>query len=102
MTATGFRTGPFLDDMRPKIARARALGPRVFSHDAVGMVGLYTGPDRHIVDVLGLCDPLLARLPATRPWRIGHYNRDAPAGYLESLAEDRNLIEDPALRSHIR
>ncbi len=64
------------------------------------MFGFYAGPDKHIVDINTLADPLLARLPipADRAFRIGHYERDVPAGYLESLAAGANLICDPGIR----
>lgn len=45
------------------------------------------GPEVHYLDVMGICDPLLARLPAyeTEEWRIGHFQRVLPAGYNECL-----------------
>jgi arabinofuranosyltransferase len=62
---------------------------------AVGKTGLQAGLDRIIVDENALCDPLLARLPAERPWRIGHFRRAVPRGYLESLRAGRNLVANP-------
>lgn len=59
---------------------------------AVGKTGLQAGLDHIVVDENALCDPLLARLPAERPWRIGHFRRAIPRGYLESLREGRNLV----------
>jgi arabinofuranosyltransferase len=95
-----FRTVPQdQETLAPRIARAKAMNPRAFPHGAVGMVGYYTGPDRQIVDTFALCDPLLARLPAKVPWRIGHFERELPEGYLESVAGDRNVIRDPAIAS---
>ena len=55
--------------------------------DHIGMIGFYAGPAPHIVDVLALSDPLLARLPARPGWRIGHFYRDVPAGYEDSLRQ---------------
>jgi arabinofuranosyltransferase len=51
------------------------------------------------VDILGLADPLLARLPPVSDpkWRIGHLSRSLPAGYLESLQSGENRIEDKKL-----
>ena len=76
---------------------AGAGGPVVSGN--VGLLGFYAGPDQYIVDVCGLADPLLARLPATRTedWRIGHFDRDLPVGYLESIASGENQIQDPQL-----
>jgi arabinofuranosyltransferase len=62
---------------------------------AVGKTGLQAGLDHIVVDENALCDPLLARLPAERPWRIGHFRRAIPQGYLESLREGRNLVVNP-------
>ena len=66
---------------------------------AIGMQGYEAGPKTHIIDQLALSDPLLARLPAERRpnWRVGHYFRKIPEGYLETLRSgqdhfvDRNL-----------
>ena len=86
-------------ELAQKIARAKATHPRVFTHDTVGLAGYLTGPDRHIIDVLALTDPLLARLPAKVPWRVGHYERELPVGYLETVDSGRNQIEDARIAS---
>ncbi|MXZ71436.1 MAG: hypothetical protein F4Z04_08015 [Acidobacteria bacterium] len=57
----------------------------VHEHGAIGMRGYVAGPDKIIVDVFALSDPLLARLPARPGSRIGHFTRPRPAGYLERL-----------------
>lgn len=69
--------------------------------DNVGFFGFYAGPTIHIIDQLALTEPLLARLPATfsASWRVGHYSRTVPTGYVETtkdltgkcLMEDKNL-----------
>ncbi len=66
---------------------------------AVGATGMQAGLDRIVVDENALCDPLLARLPAERPWRIGHFRRAIPAGYLDSLRQGRNRIENRYVRA---
>ena len=77
---------------------ARESGARVVYQKGVGLFALEAGPGVHVVDGHGLADPLLARLPiATGRWRIGHFVRSAPAGYLETLASGENRIEDPDL-----
>jgi arabinofuranosyltransferase len=65
----------------------------------IGMFGFYAGPRKHIVDVFGLADPLLSRLPIPDPygWRIGHFQRQVPTGYEETLISGRNQIGNPAL-----
>lgn len=78
--------------------RVREAGGRVVYQKGVGMFAMAAGPEVHVVDGHGLADPLLARLPiATGRWRIGHFVRAAPVGYLETLASGQNLIEDPDL-----
>jgi len=37
---------------------------------------------------------LLARQPAIRPWRIGHFERRMPDGYLESIRSGNNQVAD--------
>jgi arabinofuranosyltransferase len=74
-----------------------ATGPRVVASRSVGLVGYYAGPTIHVVDVYALCDPLLSRLPSTDAWRIGHFERRLPDGYLETLSTGRNVIRDPGL-----
>jgi arabinofuranosyltransferase len=75
---------------------ARAAGGVIVSGQ-VGYFGYYAGPGVHVVDEFGLGDPLLARLPAKPGWRIGHYLRDVPEGYVESIEKNRNMIRDPAI-----
>jgi arabinofuranosyltransferase len=82
-----------------KIRAVKAENPRAFPHNTVGLAGYLTGPDRQILDVFGLGDPLLARLPAKRPWRIGHYTRELPEGYYETVITGRNQIADPRIAS---
>jgi arabinofuranosyltransferase len=72
-------------------ARARALAresgrPVVLVRGAVGMLGFAAGPDVIVIDDFGLGDPLLARLAVEDPrrWRIGHFRRALPEGYLHA------------------
>jgi arabinofuranosyltransferase len=77
-------------------ARERGLKIAI-NKDTIGMFGYYVGPDMHIVDLFALTDPLLARLPMKPDpkWRIGHFEREVPEGYLKSLKTGRNEILDP-------
>ena len=85
---------------------------KVFVRGAVGFLGFHLGPGAYVLDYHAICDPLLARLPATVPdpilarliprlaangWRVGHYYRRPPAGYALTLATGRNSIVDPDL-----
>jgi arabinofuranosyltransferase len=65
----------------------------------VGYQSLEAGPLVHFIDQCGLADPLLARLTPDyrRKWRIGHFIRSQPKGYLESIVYRRNLVEDPEM-----
>ncbi|MEN0063264.1 MAG: hypothetical protein AAGA48_14010 [Myxococcota bacterium] len=62
----------------------REKGPGVVNKAVIGMFGYYAGPEVHIVDRMALADPVLARLPIDeqRVWRIGHFERRVPDGYL--------------------
>jgi arabinofuranosyltransferase len=77
----------------------KAEEPAVEAHLSVGLRGFVAGPRLHIVDLYGLGDPLLARLPAMRDprWRIGHFRRHVPPGYLSTLQTGVNAFEDEEL-----
>ncbi len=74
-------------------------GRRVIAQDAVGYIGYFAGPEIHIVDELGLADAFLSRLPTSDlyEWRIGHFRRDIPDGYMDSIRTGENHIVDPDL-----
>ena len=63
-----------------------------------GFLGFYAGPGLHIISPLALSDPFLARLsPQLEHWRIGHFWRNVPQGYLETIKQDQNRIENKKL-----
>ncbi len=80
----------------------RAEGPAVVEHGNVGFLGYYAGPAVHIIDRNGLTDPLLARLPVRDPadWRIGHFRRDVPAGYADTVRSGQNVIQNADLAAY--
>jgi arabinofuranosyltransferase len=88
--------------------RFRAMADRVHvgGHmEAVGYFAFAAGPDKTIVDVLALAEPLLARLPACnagtpRTWASGHFYRLPPDGFVESLKQPGAEIADPSLREY--
>jgi arabinofuranosyltransferase len=84
----------------PATIEARRAGRRSVELTQVGLRGFFAGPDMHVIDPLGLGDPLLARLPAAPGWRVGHYLRNVPAGYDESVERGVNVIQDPALAAY--
>ncbi len=61
----------------------------------VGMFGYYSGTEKIIIDPLALTDPLLARLPVTGKWRVGHFVRNVPDGYIDSLINGNESIVNP-------
>jgi arabinofuranosyltransferase len=66
---------------------------------ATGLAGFHAGPRIHVIDVFAVVDPLLARLPIPDPtdWRIGHFERNFPDGYWETLKTGENRIADPVI-----
>ena len=74
---------------------ARVAQP-IMATKHIGFFGYWTGVNKPIVDTLALADPLLARRPVTdkEPWRPGHFVRDIPAGYIESILTGENRITD--------
>ena len=80
---------------------AKAAGPAVvrLTDRGCGMYGYFAGPSIHVVDEWALGDSLLARLPAARNlhWRIGHFTRAIPDGYLETLRSGSNRLRDAEL-----
>jgi arabinofuranosyltransferase len=76
--------------------RAKINAKRVELSGNVGYLGFAAGPSVHIVDKHALTDPLLARLPARADpfWRIGHYEREVPKGYLATLESGKCKLDD--------
>ena len=86
----------FRNETAPIRVGAAAIAPL-----GVGFFGYAAGPDKYIVDVLGLTDPLLAHIAACNAGSIAEWTpdffRDIPDGYLASLQLSVNLIQDPDL-----
>ena len=80
--------------------RAMADRPenRVREASNVGLFGYFAGPGVYVIDRNALTDPFLARLPPKPGWRVGHYEREIPAGYADSRRAGQNLLTDPDLR----
>jgi arabinofuranosyltransferase len=101
-----FNTQPHHEGvLRGQAARKEAeeAGDRkVIYAGSLGFQGYYAGPMVHIIDHFGLGDPLLARLPSVRypTWRMGHFERTVPQGYISSCYTTRNLIENPQLNEY--
>lgn len=68
---------------------------------SIGIYGYQAGGRYHVVDSWALGDALLARLPVkSGPWRIGHFRRSLPAGYIETLETGVNRIVNPQLAAY--
>jgi arabinofuranosyltransferase len=82
----------------------RRSGKSIRVETSIGMRGFFAGPNVWIVDQYALADPLLARLPVEdlQDWRIGHFSRTIPPGYLETLRSGENLIANPDLAEYFR
>ena len=65
----------------------------------IGMFGFSVGPAVHVIDIVALGDPLLARLKPLEQdqWRPGHFYHGLPVGYQETLATGQNVIENPGI-----
>jgi arabinofuranosyltransferase len=94
--------GTFRDQPWPRARRTPGKMQVFETCGLMGTSGLELGPYAYLLDVCGLADPLLARLPAVfnPEWRTGHYRRMIPAGYRESVEGSTNLVQDPALHEY--
>jgi len=81
-----------------KIAREENL--EFVSLYSIGFFGFYAGPNCFILDKLALTDPFLSRLPTTNNWRIGHFFRELPDGYEETLKTGHNQIKNTNLAKY--
>lgn len=86
--------------------RFREGNTSVVEFPTIGFAGFAAGPSIHIVDHYALSEPLLARLPIMKSdlspagWRIGHFTRELPCGYLETLKTNQNQICDRDLAEY--
>jgi arabinofuranosyltransferase len=101
------QTGLTAPTRRPELTEERDASARLEPDNVtqvvpmlqVGMQAYFAGPSVHALDQLALADPLLARLPALYDphWRVGHYTRRLPEGYIASLRSGVNHLQDQAL-----
>ena len=75
---------------------------KVMATEGIGMFGYYAGPRVHIVDHFALTDAFLARLlPIQDPkWRVGHFKRAVPEGYMASLRTGENVLNEPGIAEY--
>ena len=94
----------------PSVAEGKSIraiagvmkGKKVVPLGAMGFMGFYAGQEVHVIDYFALGDALLARIPPNPDpfWRIGHFFRELPAGYLETLRNGQNQLRDPGLAEY--
>ena len=85
----------------------------VITRSTIGLYGYSAGSKVYIIDPMALADPLLSKLPSTaywlihkykfnriKKWRIGHFARKIPAGYLETIKTGKDQLEDKDLRNY--
>jgi arabinofuranosyltransferase len=70
---------------------------KIVARRTVGLFGFHAGIDKIIIDRLALSDPLLARMPITGRWRIGHFQRELPDGYIKSIMHGNETITNPEI-----
>ena len=107
-----FRTSGLLTDNRSQVFPGSKYAGRpwisvsetqsVEIAGALGDHGYVKGPDVHVIDLFALSDPLMSRLPTLdlEVWRIGHFRRDIPEGYLETLETGQNQIANANLAQY--
>ena len=80
----------------------RREGPGLAWGDVIPIYGWQHGPHMHLIDDLGLADPLLARLPsdARNISIVGHYKRSLPQGYVEMIRPGKSNAMDPDLQQY--
>ncbi len=93
----GFRDVAAAHPWPARVLRARDAGQRVLAFKWVGFAGYFAGPGMDLVDEYGLTDALIARLPADPDWAPGHFHRQVPEGYIETLADGRDHFKDEAI-----
>ncbi len=78
---------------------ARWSGRKFVGCSHLGFSGYFAGPSVYVFDPGALADALLSRLPAAKAsnWKVGHFERPLPEGYLETLQSGENQIADQGL-----
>lgn len=86
-----------IESIRVRRNAATEVEPAQRVHDTtnVGLAGYYGGPGVHWIDLLGITDPFLARLPGKG--FPGHYVRLLPQGYKEYIEETAASLPNPLL-----
>jgi arabinofuranosyltransferase len=85
----------------PNLAALRRGNYKAISWGTIGYGPYAAGPGIYFVDYFALSDPLLSKFPVkVSMWQIGHFRREIPEGYMESVVTGHNLIKDPAIAAY--
>jgi arabinofuranosyltransferase len=83
------------------VGRLFKNSPGIQRIGADGMIGLGAGPGNYLIDVFAITDPLLARLPmAGTFFRIGHFRRNIPDGYIATIKTGEDQFLDQNLGAY--
>ena len=74
----------------------------IIIRNSIGLFGYYSGIEKIIIDTYALSDPLLARIPVSGPWRIGHFKRKIPDGYIDSIISGNEVINNPQINEYYK
>jgi hypothetical protein len=70
----------------------------------LGNNSFFDGPYYYYIDTCALANIFLGQLPVRdeikKIWRIGHFEREVPEGYEETIISGINKIKDPDLRQY--
>ncbi len=72
----------------------------VYISGGIGFMGYFAPDKTKIIDIYALTDPLLARIPSPPDLFAGHYEREIPAGYEETVRTGINVIENVSLKEY--
>jgi arabinofuranosyltransferase len=67
-----------------------------------GLSGFCSGPLHHMIDPIGITDPLMARLKLnmTEPFVPAHIMKEVPEGYRQTLESKSNRFRDPVVAEY--
>jgi arabinofuranosyltransferase len=83
-----------------RLKKLTADKPGFYFATDIGFKGFYAGQNVYILDYYALANVLLARLPCVPDWRIGHFRREIPDGYVQTLQSGVNVIRNPQLSKY--
>ena len=102
--SSGLTRGPLAQqvghDMGFVRGRRAADPSRLRLVSVAGRSGYMSDPAAYVIDTFALSNPLMSRIAIRedRKWRIGHFERRVPAGYLGVLLGTGATIADPTIR----